>query len=378
MQELRFVLIIVGALAIAALLFHGLWTSKKEGKAKFGDKPLGKLDNDSLDEAETIPNRSFAPEDDFEIIRKERKEPDFAVSPSATDPLIDSDPLSAPQQKEAHEDEIELNDLPSFSVEDPIEVKDELEQVEEEKVVEPEVPNFELTDEQKQNHAGFKEQYGSFEEASDAVADPLLSNEGLTPSEPFIGKEVVAAQSVTSVEETKLDKDANLAEEAQFGDEVNLADESKLDEKAHSNEDLGLEVIVLNVHCAGEIPFVGTELFRSMENNGLAYGEMSIYHCFAQASDEPKVIFSVANMMQPGTLEHDDPADFTTKGISFFMTLPCYGQADQNFNVMLSAAQKIADDMGGNVLDESRNLMTPNRLSDYRKQIRDFMTAANA
>ena len=74
MQELRFVLIIVGALAIAALLFHGLWTSKKEGKAKFGDKPLGKLDNDSLDESETIPNRSFAPEDDFEIIRKERKE----------------------------------------------------------------------------------------------------------------------------------------------------------------------------------------------------------------------------------------------------------------------------------------------------------------
>ncbi|MFA0502670.1 cell division protein ZipA, partial [Vibrio sp. 10N.222.46.A1] len=225
-----------------------LWTSKKEGKAKFGDKPLGKLDNDSLDEAETIPNRSFAPEDDFEIIRKERKEPDFAVSPSATDPLIDSDPLSAPQQKEAHEDEIELNDLPSFSVEDPIEVKGELEQVEEEKVVEPEVPNFELTDEQKQNHAGFKEQYGSFEEASDAVADPLLSSEGLTPSEPFIGKEVVAAQSVTSVEETKLDKDANLAGEAQLGNEVNLADESKLDEKAHSDEDLGLEVIVLNVH----------------------------------------------------------------------------------------------------------------------------------
>ncbi|MCZ4310551.1 cell division protein ZipA [Vibrio atlanticus] len=378
MQELRFVLIIVGALAIAALLFHGLWTSKKEGKAKFGDKPLGKLDNDSLDEAETIPNRSFAPEDDFEIIRKERKEPDFAVSPSATDPLIDSDPLSAPQQKEAHEDEIELNDLPSFSVEDPIEVKGELEQAEEEKVVEPEVPSFELTDEQKENHAGFKEQYGSFEKASDAVADPLLSSEGLTSSEPFIGKEVVAAQSVTSVEETKLDKDANLAEEAQLGDEVNLVNESKLDEKAHSDEDLGLEVIVLNVHCAGEIPFVGTELFRSMENNGLAYGEMSIYHCFAQASDEPKVIFSVANMMQPGTLEHDDPADFTTKGISFFMTLPCYGQADQNFNVMLSAAQKIADDMGGNVLDESRNLMTPNRLSDYRKQIRDFMTAANA
>ncbi|EGU44366.1 cell division protein ZipA [Vibrio splendidus] len=353
MQELRFVLIIVGALAIAALLFHGLWTSKKEGKAKFGDKPLGKLDNDSLDDAETIPNRSFAPEDDFEIIRKERKEPDFAVSPSAADPLIDSDPLTAPQPKEEQQDDIELNDLPSFSVEDPIKVDSEPEHVEQ--AVEPEVPSFELTDEQKESHAGFKEQYGSFEEvAAEQVEEPVVASEPMasqqtfTASEPFAAKESVAPQAAAPVEETKQD------------------------------EELGLEVIVLNVHCAGELPFVGTELFRSMENNGLTYGEMSIYHCFAQSADEPKVIFSVANMMQPGTLEHDDPADFTTKGISFFMTLPCYGQADQNFNVMLSAAQKIADDMGGNVLDESRNLMTPNRLSDYRKQIRDFMSAANA
>ncbi|MDH6024446.1 cell division protein ZipA [Vibrio splendidus] len=347
MQELRFVLIIVGALAIAALLFHGLWTSKKEGKAKFGDKPLGKLDNDSLDEAETIPNRSFAPEDDFEIIRKERKEPDFAVSPSDTDPLIDSDPLTAPQTKEVIEDDIELNDIPSFSVkEEPVQIESEPEDIQE--ATEPEVPSFELTDEQKESHAGFQEQYGSFEEASDSVTEPLAPSESLTPSEPLVSKEVVAPQSAAPFEEAKPD------------------------------EELGLEVIVLNVHCAGEIPFVGTELFRSMENNGLTYGEMSIYHCFAQSSDEPKVIFSVANMMQPGTLEHDDPADFTTKGISFFMTLPCYGQADQNFNVMLSAAQKIADDMGGNVLDESRNLMTPNRLSDCRKQIRDFMTATNA
>ncbi|MCQ4504569.1 cell division protein ZipA, partial [Vibrio parahaemolyticus] len=35
-----------------------------------------------------------------------------------------------------------------------------------------------------------------------------------------------------------------------------------------------MQVIVLNVHCAVEEPFIGTELFDSMQHNGLIYGEM--------------------------------------------------------------------------------------------------------
>ncbi|MBW3694414.1 cell division protein ZipA [Vibrio sp. T187] len=312
MQELRFVLIIVGALAIAALLFHGLWTSKKEGKAKFGDKPLGKLDTSEADTEDDLPQRSFAPEDDFEIIRKERKEPDFSIQAPIADPLIDADSVQSDKQ----EVNVEVNDIPSFSVSD---------------------------DENKfgQESEKLLETEPSFESEPEIIEAPAATEELVTAFEP----------------EPKVEK----AEPEPIAEEV-----------------AELEVIVLNVHCAGDTPFVGTQLFRSMEDNGLSYGEMSIFHCYAQSATTPKVIFSVANMMQPGTLEHDDPADFSTKGISFFMTLPCYGEAEQNFNIMLQTAQRIADDMGGNVLDEARNLMTPNRLSDYRKQIRDFKEAQSA
>ena len=140
-------------------------------------------------------------------------------------------------------------------------------------------------------------------------------------------------------------------------------------------EDDSFEVIVLNVHCAGEEPFLGTKLFDSMQQNGLVYGEMDIFHRHADLSGTGKVLFSVANMMQPGTLAHNDPADFTTKGISFFMTMPCFGDAEQNFKLMLKTAQQIADDLGANVLDDSRNLMTPNRLDSYRAQIQEFKAA---
>ncbi|KJY85509.1 cell division protein ZipA [Vibrio galatheae] len=294
MQELRFVLIIVGALAIAALLFHGLWTSKKEGKAKFGSKPIGKLDVESED-PDVVPERAFSPEDDFEIIKKERKEPGFVAQDEVlADPLIDNyqDPQALSEL-----DEIEV-DVPSFSTK-------------------------------------------SIEETDDLIESPL---------EPV--SEPVAAEVTHAPEATT--------------------------EAKQEQEDAPLEVIVLNVHCAGEEPFVGTKLFDSMQQNGLIYGEMDIFHRHADLSGTGKVLFSVANMMQPGTLNHDDPATFTTKGISFFMTMPCFGDAEQNFKLMLKTAQQIADDLGANVLDDARNLMTPNRLDSYRAQIQKFKAAQQA
>ncbi|EOU2463726.1 cell division protein ZipA [Vibrio navarrensis] len=292
MQELRFVLIVVGALAIAALLFHGLWTSKKEGKAKFGDKPLSKLD---LSENETQENTlSVAPEDDFEIIRKERKEPAFEENmPFSTDPLI-GDPL--------------IDDLDN--------------------------------------------QDRRFAEPAQAVRNDDIE---ITPS--------FSASETTEPVEDEL---------VLPSEQVELKQNNILESEAQSDPEPEMEVIVLNVHCAGEDPFVGTRLFDSMQQNGLIYGEMDIFHRHADLSGNGKVLFSVANMMHPGTLKHDDPATFTTKGISFFMTLPCYGDAEQNFKLMLKTAQQIADDLGGNVLDDRRNLITPDRLAAYRRQIVEF------
>ena len=351
MQELRFVLIVVGALAIAALLFHGLWTSKKEGKSKFGDKPLGKLEVGSEDIADRSAERGFAPEDDFDIIRKERKEPDLSMEPLEIDPLV-SDPLVDPLAN----DYLEPDDQ-------RVNAKTELDRIDVSSA-EHQTPAYSIADDLPSMSAV----------AETVVVEPLHDKshevqESVQPTSAFSrldSEQVKTApfeEKVLDVAETKQPEDVQL--------ETSDKDESPSEPDAEPE----MDVIVLNVHCTGEQAFVGTKLFDSMQQNGLLYGEMDIFHRHADLSGTGKVLFSVANMMQPGTLKHDDPALFTTKGISFFMTLPCFGDADQNFKLMLRTAQQIADDLGANVLDDARNLMTPNRLDAYRAQIKKFKAA---
>ena len=44
MQDLRLVLIILGFIAIVALITHGLWSNKKNQVKPLKDKPLSKVD----------------------------------------------------------------------------------------------------------------------------------------------------------------------------------------------------------------------------------------------------------------------------------------------------------------------------------------------
>jgi cell division protein ZipA len=139
-----------------------------------------------------------------------------------------------------------------------------------------------------------------------------------------------------------------------------------------------MEVLVLHVKAPNNQEFVGTQLFESMENQGLHFGALNIYHRHADISGNSKVLFSVANILQPGTLSHDDPETFTTEGISFFMTLPCYGDPEQNFKLMLLAAQMIADDLSGQVLDDKHMLMTPDRINAFKRQIQQYVQKQKA
>ncbi|GAD78283.1 cell division protein ZipA [Vibrio ezurae] len=351
MQELRIVLIVVGVLAIAGLLIHGLWTNKREQSGRFSDKPLSKLDDEPLSESSVAQDNSakqtVAPEDDFEVVKvtskSDKKEPSFSgFDDDIGDPLLET----------AQGDKFSKAHQPTEVVKPTVSVKPD------------ELPTITISSDAYSKHDD--EPSSAFITKEPSATEPTVDQPELTKP---VASEVKAEQAPI-----RFDNNSAFAEKdspAPTTEEV--VAQPVTPEAPAKVEEPEMEVLVLHVEARGKEEFIGSDLFVSMEQNGLHFGPMDIYHRHVEISGTGKVLFSVANMLKPGTLSHDDPATFTTKGLSFFMTLPCYGDPEQNFKIMLHTAQMIADNLSGNVLDDKRTLMTRDRIDAYKRQIQDFV-----
>lgn len=132
------------------------------------------------------------------------------------------------------------------------------------------------------------------------------------------------------------------------------------------------EVILLNVTAPRGYAFLGDELFRILSSQGVDFGDMDIFHRRDHTLNSRPVVFSVANMVNPGTFDISNLAEFTTPGISFFMTLPGAVNNLEAFDAMLNSAQNIANGLGGELRDDQRNGITAQTIEHYRQRIRDF------
>jgi cell division protein ZipA len=77
-------------------------------------------------------------------------------------------------------------------------------------------------------------------------------------------------------------------------------------------------------------------------------------------------------MLKPGNFDLARLDTLHTPGVSFFMTLPAPLPALDAWDAMLPTAQRLAELLDGQVLDEERNALGRQRIAHIRDQLRGW------
>ena len=138
--------------------------------------------------------------------------------------------------------------------------------------------------------------------------------------------------------------------------------------ETHKDDAITQEEIYLNLKSRdGEID--GADLIRAMQKFNLSHGDMNIFHRLTEGSRQP--LFSVANMVEPGTFEPEKLATMKTPGITLFLRLPRTFDALHALDEMLDrnhqpfSSQK-QQRMRDEVLQYMRQIALQEKISEYR------------
>jgi len=114
--------------------------------------------------------------------------------------------------------------------------------------------------------------------------------------------------------------------------------------------------------------FSGKAVKAMLEKLDFHFGDMKLYH--RQLADmDQEITITVANILDPGTL---DPANFIamkTPGLLVFVHL--YGEIDgvSYFDTLSATTQAIVERLNGSLCDESRRVLTASRIETLRNQV---------
>jgi len=202
-----------------------------------------------------------------------------------------------------------------------------------------------------------------------------------------------ARSSVVEEEEDEYFEHHAEHEDAHYGDENEEYDEEGYDEDDEDYEDEDEEseedyeeeleessapqvqpeeVFIINVMAHKGKFFHGADLLDATLKCGLRYGNMDIFHRYSTTKGEGVLLFSMANMVKPGTFDLDAMDEFDTPGVSLFMTLPIEADSMKSFDLMVDTANVLADALDGELKDEQRSAMTRQTIEHCRQRISDF------
>ena len=130
------------------------------------------------------------------------------------------------------------------------------------------------------------------------------------------------------------------------------------------------KIVTLYIAARAGTLLRGPDIVVAAEKTGLSYGHMNVFHRLVEGHPERGPVFSVANIMKPGSFDMATIQSLETPAIAFFLTLPAPVPALDAWEMMLPTAQRMTELLDGVLLDESRNALGRQRIQYLRDELR--------
>lgn len=132
------------------------------------------------------------------------------------------------------------------------------------------------------------------------------------------------------------------------------------------------KVVTLFVLAPTGVPFPGNFILEAMQTAGLQFGDMDIFHHVKKRQGREESLFSVANLVEPGTFNPAAMEMFATEGLVLFLQLPGPLDPIKAFDSMVKAGRSLAESLGGTVCDATRSALTNQTIGHMREDVIDY------
>lgn len=201
---------------------------------------------------------------------------------------------------------------------------------------------------------------------------PEFSAQNLDDVDEGVGKvRIISGAGLLATNEEDLSSENVSAEDVSIDD---LSSSSNQQRTEPAENKTPSEFIVIYILPKGDpkenLLLLGSQINSSAQAMGLTFGEMNIFHYKVGGRN----VFSLANMLEPGSFDADTIHDIKTSGLTVFMQIQ-QGDPLDDLTEMLQRSYQLASLLGARLCNHKHQTLTEQDAENYRKQVRGFINS---
>ena len=136
------------------------------------------------------------------------------------------------------------------------------------------------------------------------------------------------------------------------------------------------KIVTMFLQARDKHIITGVQLLDASLKSGLIFGSHDIFHRIHEEDVEP--VFSMANLIKPGTFDKTAWNTMEVKGVTMFMTLPGPRNALDAWDSMLATSRRLAELLHADLLDDSHSTFTRQRSMQIKEELREYERKKNS